>query len=295
MGRIIRMRWPEGKRGAFTTSYDDGRMEDFRLASLMRENGIKGTFNINTGLFWDEEKADPKKNPNHRRMRRSELLRFAEEYKDLAEIAVHCVTHPDLSTLSPAEIVREVVDDRAAIEKDLGVICRGMAYPYGRTSDTAVSAIASCGIAYSRTVRATKDFAVPTDCLRLDPTCHHTAPDLFELLDAFTEQIASPRTQAKLFYLWGHAYEFDDNDDWDRIEEFLKKAGGREDVWYATNIEVYDYVKAFEALIWSADGTRVYNPTFTPVYFSVNKYAADQTERIFRVASGETLETGDLV
>lgn len=292
MGRIIRMRWPEGKRGAFTTSYDDGRMEDFRLASIMRENGIKGTFNVNTGLFWAEEKPDPEEKPLHRRMRRSEFLRFAAEYKDLAEIAVHCVTHPDLSTLSAPEIVREVVDDRAAIEEALGTICRGMAYPYGRTNDLAVSAIASCGIAYSRTVRATKDFAIPADWLRLDPTCHHTVPELFDLFDAFLEQIESPKTLPKLFYLWGHAYEFDDNDDWDRIEDFLKKAGGNPYVWYATNIEIYDYVKAFQSLIWSADGTRVFNPGFMPLYYSLNKYARDKTETVYCVRPGETLEIG---
>ena len=45
-----------------------------------------------------------------------------------------------------------------------------------------------------------------------------------------------------LFYLWGHSYEFDDDDNWDTIEKFLQKAGCRDDVWYATNIEVYDCI-----------------------------------------------------
>ncbi len=290
MGRIIQMRWRDGKRGAFTTSYDDGRMEDFRLAALMRQNGIKGTFNVNTGLFWAEDKPDPAENPLHRRMRRSEFLRFAREYRDVAEIAVHGVTHPDLSTLSAGQVVREVIDDRAALERDLGVICRGMAYPYGRTSDTAVSAIAACGIAYSRTIRATMSFDLPEDWLRLCPTCHHTAPELFDLLAAFREEAANVKGKPLLFYLWGHAYEFDDNDDWDRIGEFLQKAGGDPNVWYATNIEIADYVKAYQSLIWSADGTLVTNPTATPLWFRDVRKVIGNEKKDYRVDPGETVE-----
>ena len=45
-----------------------------------------------------------------------------------------------------------------------------------------------------------------------------------------------------MFYLWGHSYEFDENDNRDVIEKFAEFVGGRDDIWYATNIEIYDYV-----------------------------------------------------
>ena len=72
-----------------------------------------------------------------------------------------------------------------------------------------------------------------------------------------------------LFYLWGHSYEFEGNNNWNIIEEFAEKVGNRDDIWYATNIEIYDYVKAWNSLIWSSDQKLVYNPTATTLYFMI--------------------------
>ena len=69
-----------------------------------------------------------------------------------------------------------------------------------------------------------------------------------------------------LFYVWGHAYEFEINDNWQRIEDLIEKVGGQADIWYATNIEIYDYARAYERLLFSADGKRVYNPSVQEVW-----------------------------
>lgn len=45
--------------------------------------------------------------------------------------------------------------------------------------------------------------------------------------------------------MWGHSYEFENNNNWDILKNFCKTAGGREDIWYATNIEICDYISAF--------------------------------------------------
>ena len=42
----------------------------------------------------------------------------------------------------------------------------------------------------------------------------------------------------KIFYIWGHAYEFDANRNWSQFEEFCKMISGREDIFYGTNTEV---------------------------------------------------------
>ena len=47
----ISMLFPEGKRKALTFSYDDGTIHDRRLAALLNEYGMKGTFNLNYGLL----------------------------------------------------------------------------------------------------------------------------------------------------------------------------------------------------------------------------------------------------
>lgn len=56
----------------------------------------------------------------------------------------------------------------------------------------------------------------------------------------------------------------DISEDWLR----LHPACHRDDVWYATNIEVYDYVQAYRSLVFSADAKTVYNLSATEVFFS---------------------------
>ena len=48
------MLYPQGKLKALTLSYDDGVEQDIRLMEIMNRHGLKGTFNLNSGLFAPE-------------------------------------------------------------------------------------------------------------------------------------------------------------------------------------------------------------------------------------------------
>ncbi len=43
-----------------------------------------------------------------------------------------------------------------------------------------------------------------------------------------------------MMYVWGHSYEFTNQNNWELMEDFCKLVGGRDDIWYATNIEIVD-------------------------------------------------------
>ena len=73
--------------------------------------------------------------------------------------------------------------------------------------------------------------------------------------------------EPQLFYLWGHSYEFDNNNNWCLIENFAEKMGGRDDIWYATNIEIYNYVKAYNSLDFGINMSLVHNPTAIEIFF----------------------------
>ena len=45
------LRFPGFKKKAFTLSYDDGVIFDKRLIEIFNENGLKATFNLNSGHF----------------------------------------------------------------------------------------------------------------------------------------------------------------------------------------------------------------------------------------------------
>ena len=44
------LKFPGGKTRALTFSYDDGVSQDMRLVTLFNLYGLKGTFNLNSGI-----------------------------------------------------------------------------------------------------------------------------------------------------------------------------------------------------------------------------------------------------
>ena len=275
MGENLRtfLRFPNFKQKAVTLSYDDGVRQDKRLISIMQKYGIKGTFNINAGLF-ASERSDVEKG----RMTKEEAV---ELYANSGmEVAIHGYRHLSLGEVDPALATDDVLKDRKELESIFGGIIKGMAYANGSYNDNVCKILECCGINYSRTTVTTENFKIPTNWLKLETTCHHNNPKLMELAKIFVDTKEDGyvwRNYPRLFYLWGHSYEFDTNDNWNVIEEFCEFIGGRDDIWYATNGEIYSYVKAFDSLEFSADGNTVYNPSGTTVYICyLGKHVAIQ-------------------
>ena len=134
-----------------------------------------------------------------------------------------------------------------------------------------VDCIKNCGIKYGRTTVTTHSFELPDDHLRLNPTCHHADPKLPELAKRFfmLDVFEHPwRIKPLLFYLWGHSYEFANN--WQQLEQICEILGKKENVWYATNIEIIDYISAFKALRRSVNGNIIDNPTDIDIYVWAN-------------------------
>lgn len=252
------MRFPNGLVKAVTLSYDDGVQADKKLLAVMSRYGLKGTFNLN---------SDVEGKGSHNRMSKDEAYDMFN--RSGQEIALHGAKHMFLTKLSVPCGIDEVLNDRKALEKTYNRIVNGMAYAYGAFNDEIKRYVALCGVNYARTTVSTHSFDIPADWLELNPTCHHNDKALMPLTDEFV--VAHPDNEVKrqdplLFYLWGHSYEFDDNDNWDVIERFAQTVSNRPDVWYATNGEIYNYVKAYESLVFSVDGGIVCNPSAVDVW-----------------------------
>lgn len=250
--------FPGWKTKALTFSYDDGNIKDRDLVELFDKYGVKGTFNLNSEKFFENG---------------CEYNISKNEVKDLYknhEVAVHTVSHPRLELLPSSQITREVAVDKENLEKLSGTIVRGMAYPFGTYSDEVVDVLEKCGIKYSRTVESHHSFKLPTDWLRMGATCHHSDDKIMELIDKFVSSDPTKehfKYDGWLFYIWGHSYEFRTEEDWLRMDAIVSRLAKRKDTWYATNIEIYDYITAYRALEFSNDRTIVYNPSGIDVYF----------------------------
>ena len=271
------MRFPGGRPKALTLSYDDGVEQDEKLIAIAEKYGLKGTFNINSGCFPPEDIAYAP-GTIHRRM---PLNRQKEVYAGSSwEIAAHAYTHASLVGLPANIAAEEVLRDRKELEEIFGTVIRGFAYPYGAFDDQSVEILRSCGICYARTVQSTRDFHLPKDWLRLQATCHHNDPELMNLADRFvkTQNWWDPM----LFYLWGHSYEFEARNNWDVIESFAEAVSGKEDIWYASNIEIYDYCEAFSRLIFNTAMTLCVNPSARDLWFAYG-------EKEIHVPAGSTV------
>lgn len=251
--------FPNGKAKALTMSYDDGKVEDIRLVEIFNKYGIKGTFNLNYGIMISDQTGQ-----KHPRIPKEKIADLYAGH----EIATHTMTHPTIARCPMTEVAEEILEDRKGLEEITNSVIRGHAYPNGSYNKEIESLFRHLGIAYARVTETTGEFELPDNPMEWKATCHHDDPKLMEYAKFFAD--FSKDQYLKLMYVWGHSYEFADNDNWEVIEEFCKLMGGRDDIWYATNIEIIDYMEAAGNLRFSADYSRVYNPSAQSVWLSVN-------------------------
>ncbi len=258
--------WPQGKPKCLTLSYDDATVEDRRLVSIMNKYGLRGSFHLN-GEIWGGRRID--------------LSEVAGLYAG-HEVSAHMANHPYPTLMGREGILDEILNDRRILERACGYPVRGMSYPFGDYDQRVRELLHACGMEYARTVASHREFHLPGNWMEWHPTCHHN--DCLPLADQFLQPLPHWAEDRRLFYVWGHSYEFPAANNWNLIEEFAEKMGGRSDVWYATNIEIVDYINACRAVRSSADGTVLFNPSAVSVWFSVGKGSARELK------SGETLK-----
>ncbi len=275
------IRFPHGKSKAVTFSYDDGTVADLKLAEIFDKYNLKGTFNLNGKDYNRFLSDDDIKN---------KILAKGHE------VAIHGDFHKAPGFTRPVEGIRDVLDCRIFLEQRFDMIIRGMAYPdSGITKfspsysyQTVRDYLKDLDIKYARTLGGDNNsFSLPVDWYAWMPTAHHNNPEIFEWIDEFlaikTQGVYRSAKYPRLFYIWGHSYEFERKNNWDRIEEICRKFSESDDVWAATNIEIYDYINAYNSLSFSADGSIVYNPTLLTVWFDFN-------DVIYSIKSGETIK-----
>ena len=205
-------------------------------------------------------------------------------YDSSCEVACHGEKHLKLTDIDSARCVYEVITDRKNLEEWFNRRVNGMAYSFGAFDDNIINILKECGIKYARTTISSHNFDLPENWLALKPTCHHADSKLFDLVEKFLNyEQPDWKKQPQMFYLWGHSYEFEDNRNWEVLEEFCQRIGNKEDIWYATNIEICDYVEGYKRLVYSANGYKIYNPNLFTVWI-------DADGVVYSVKSGETIE-----
>jgi len=274
------LRFPQGKVKAVTLSYDDGRYTDIRFSDVITKAGLKCTFNLCSQKQIKDLTAEQKK----------------EYFLDRGhEIAVHCAQHRAPGMQRAITGIKDVLDCRLELEEEYGLIIRGMAYPdtgiryfaNEATYENIKHYLTDLDIAYARTLgKDNNSFSLPNDWHAWMPTAHHANPKLLEYIEEFlnieiTPDTYGPTHHPKLFYIWGHSIEFERDNNWELLDKICERLGGRDDIWYATNMEIYEYVKAYDSIIYSADETKMYNPSLFDIWMDIDG-------EVICIKSGET-------
>ncbi len=226
-----------GKKKAVTFSFDDGVTQDARAIEILDRYGLRATFNINSSLLGLPGELRPHGVlVNHSKISPTKAPAIYRGH----EVAVHTLTHPNLTTLDEDTVIYQVEKDRQALERLFGTSVVGMAYPCGGVNnDDRVAAIirAHTGVRYARTITSTHTFDLPNNLYRLDPSVYYVETEkLFEMAEAFLT--LDPDTP-QMFYIWGHTYEMDaDLISWEDFVRFCALISGKDDTFYGTNTEV---------------------------------------------------------
>jgi peptidoglycan/xylan/chitin deacetylase (PgdA/CDA1 family) len=125
--------------------FDDGNADQFQALALLSQNGMAGTFYVNSGTIGD-----------------SSHLSWAQLSTMFAagdEIAGHTIDHANLKHLKTADATHEVCDDRAALFSH-GFQPVSFAYPFGSFDSGTKQIVAGCGYNSGRGVSGVDDKSV---------------------------------------------------------------------------------------------------------------------------------------
>lgn len=226
------------KKKAVTFSYDDGVTQDIRLIELLNRYDLKCTFNLNSQLLG---KSGTLIRENQRI---SHYKIHPEDVKyiyDGHEVAVHTLTHPNLTALDETEVIRQVEQDRLNLSELTGYEVVGMAYPCGGVNhnDRVAGIIkANTGVHYCRTITNTDSFDPQPNLYRFNPNVYHIL-EFDRLMEMGRRFLHMTADTPQIFYIWGHAYEMDYTPDaWIRLEEFFQLISHQNDIFYGTSAQV---------------------------------------------------------
>ena len=199
----------------FLLSFDDGTVYDRRFVELLNRYGIKGTFNLNSGLedyVWYYE--------DRLRIRRQSLSEVRDLYLG-HEIASHSLHHHWLNTLTPPQISREIGEDCETLKRIFGLKEIGFGVPFTACDERETKIIRKF-VRYIRLSVFAESFALPQDAYHIPIHGLYNDADIREKITRF----AQCDQEDALFVLAGHSYELEVLNHWEYMEDLLRFISG---------------------------------------------------------------------
>ena len=214
------------------TSWDDGHPADLKIASLLNQYGLAGTFFV------------PIRNIEGQPVLCGQDLRSIDKHH---EIGSHTYSHRRLDSVNHKVAREEIVSGKSALEDILGHEVTGFCYPGGRITRDAIDCLQQANFSYARSIENFR-LDVGNDVYRM-PTTMHVSPHMKNVYvrnfikrgnfirraycfsramasdSVWTtlERIASERAAEPIvLHFWGHSWEIERLDLWGPLERFLE-------------------------------------------------------------------------
>ena len=105
------LRWPEYRKKAVTLSYDDSVVYNVKLMEIMDKYGLKGTFNLNSGVLANDEGG--------RFLTKEQIACLYKNSKH--EVAIHGFKHLSLSAVNESMAIFDVCKDKSNLEDNINI------------------------------------------------------------------------------------------------------------------------------------------------------------------------------
>jgi len=257
-----------GKQVIVTTSWDDGHVDDLRVAALLKKYGVTGTFYVS---------------PRDHAIKPAERL-TARQIKALAadfEIGAHTMTHPHLTDIPDTQATYELRESKRYLERLIRRPVTTFCYPGGDYARRHARMARDLGFTYARTTRrhstgfdhdvfragtTVNTFTHYQDLWKIARFARFNPVKIYrylawdELAIAMFDRV---RAEGGVFHLWGHSWielsrhdegltglqrrllhahrliePHGDRDGYEMLERVLRHIGGHGDVRYITNGEL---------------------------------------------------------
>ncbi len=232
-----------------TTSWDDAAASGIRVAALLAEHAVQGTFYVPTGELGKEGQFTG-----------CDLRQLANEG---FEIGGHTISHRILTELSSNEVAVEVTESKKALENILGRAVTTFCYPKGRFNRRVIQQVEDAGYLGARTTEMLSSnlsfsrFEMPTTIQAFPHRRSNYLRNLVRLgkLSRIAKSMADlasfeswlqlgkvlfDRTlrEGGVWHLYGHPWEIESLNLWSQLDELLAYVSGRREVAYACNRDV---------------------------------------------------------
>ena len=209
----------------FVFSIDDGTIYDETTIEIFNRYGIKGTFNLNSGLqdfVWYLGDLP---------IRRLPLYEYRSLY-DGHEVASHTLTHPYLDQCPDDVVVREVSEDINNLEAIFEHEVKSFATPFETCGDREVWLISNyTKVTNIRLSEIDESFKKPSDPYHIKVT----ALDINRALELIQDFINDDN--AELFVYAGHSYDFYVENTFYLLEELIKTLVNNKDSIKVTTMQ----------------------------------------------------------